>query len=98
MVTNNYFTLKSIVVDVDTLASLDGVLWLRSGAIASKCLGQHQSTISRNINRCEAIFGINASKNNGEWHLKGDANLLKGTSKNTISPCVKATIAYNLNS
>jgi uncharacterized protein len=23
---------------------------------------------------------------------------LKGTSKNTISPCVKATIAYNLNS
>jgi DNA-binding transcriptional LysR family regulator len=64
------------VVDVDTLASLDGVLWLRSGAIASKRLGQHQSTISRNINRCETIFGIHATKNNGEWHLKGDANLL----------------------
>ena len=64
------------MVDVDTLASLDGVLWLRSGAIASKRLGQHQSTISRNINRCETIFGIHASKNNGEWHLKGDANLL----------------------
>jgi DNA-binding transcriptional LysR family regulator len=64
------------VVDVDTLASLDGVLWLRSGAIASKRLGQHQSTISRNINRCEAVFGVKASKNNGEWHLKGDASLL----------------------
>lgn len=64
------------MVDVDTLASLDAVLWLRSGAIASKRLGQHQSTISRNINRCEAIFGIHASKTNGEWHLKGNANLL----------------------
>ena len=70
------FLLRSIVVDVDTLASLDGVLWLRSGAIASKRLGQHQSTISRNINRCEAIFGVKAAKRNGEWRLKGDANLL----------------------
>jgi DNA-binding transcriptional LysR family regulator len=64
------------VVDVDTLACLDAVLWLRSGAIASKRLGQHQSTISRNINRCETIFSINASKHNGEWHLKGNANLI----------------------
>lgn len=64
------------MVDVDTLASLDGVLWLRSGAIASKRLGLHQSTISRNINRCETIFGVQASKTSGEWHLKGDTNLL----------------------
>jgi DNA-binding transcriptional LysR family regulator len=70
------FLLRSVVVDVDTLASLDGVLWLRSGAIASKRLALHQSTISRNINRCENIFGVQASKTSGEWHLKGDTNLL----------------------
>ena len=44
----------------------------------------------------------------GTWRLisatteQGDKTTptygLKGTSKNTISPCVKATIAYNLNS
>ncbi len=64
------------MVDVDTLASLDGVLWLRSGAIASRQLGLHQSTISRNINRCETIFDVHAAKTSGEWHLKGDAKLL----------------------
>ncbi len=64
------------MVDVDTLASLDGVLWLRSGAIASKILGLHQSTISRNINRCETVFGVQAAKTCGEWHLKGDTKLL----------------------
>ena len=64
------------MVDVDTLASLDGVLWLRSGAIASKRLGLHQSTISRNINRCETVFSVQAAKTCGEWHLKGDTKLI----------------------
>jgi hypothetical protein len=29
---------------------------------------------------------------------KVEYEMLKGTSKNTISPCVEATIAYSLNS
>jgi DNA-binding transcriptional LysR family regulator len=64
------------VIDQDSLAALDGLLWLRSGEVVAQRLGLSQSTVSRQARRCLDLFEINVAKLDGEWDLIGDAPLL----------------------
>jgi DNA-binding transcriptional LysR family regulator len=57
------------VVDLDTLASLDGLLWLQTGEEVARRFGLSQSTVSRNARRCIELFGLNLKKREGEWDL-----------------------------
>lgn len=64
------------VVDLETLAAFDGLLWLRTGEAAAKKLCLNQSTVSRRTKQCQALFGVACSKTDGEWDLLEDATLL----------------------
>jgi hypothetical protein len=64
------------VIDVDALSCLDGLLWLRDGASVARRLAANQSTVSRNAKRALALFGVEARKHGGEWHLSGDRKIL----------------------
>ena len=64
------------MIDQDSLAALDGLLWLRSGEAAAERLGLSQSSVSRQARRCLRLFEIDVKKLEGEWDLIGDAPLL----------------------
>lgn len=64
------------MIDQDSLAALDGLLWLRSGEVVAQRFGLSQSTVSRQARRCLDLFEINMRRLDGEWDLIGDAPLL----------------------
>ena len=64
------------MVDHETLACLDGLQWLRTGDRAAELFGCSQSRISRGSRQVQQIFGITCCRNEGEWQLHGDLELL----------------------
>ena len=64
------------MVELDCLASLDGLLWLRTGAHVAEKFNCNQSTVSRNSRKCLDIFELEIFKKNSEWQLNGDLRLL----------------------
>ena len=64
------------MIDQDSLAALDGLLWLRSGEAVAERFGLSQSSVSRQARGCLRLFEIDLKKLEGEWDLIGDAPLL----------------------
>jgi hypothetical protein len=65
------------VIDLDTLAALDGLQWLRTGEEVEKRFGVSASTVSRQSHRCLECFGVQLERRQGEWHVVGDTTLLQ---------------------
>jgi DNA-binding transcriptional LysR family regulator len=57
------------MVGVEELASLDFVLWHRTGQLAARAMGCNQSTVSRRLARCLAVFELPMTRCQGEWVL-----------------------------
>ena len=55
------------MVGVEELASLDCVVWRRTGKQAAKALGCNQSTISRRLGRCLEVFDLPMRRIHNEW-------------------------------
>ena len=72
-----YLLLNHQVVSLDLLSSLDGLLWLQSGAKVGALFKQHQTTVSRNQKKCAQVFGITLSKSKSKWKTQGDLTLLE---------------------
>jgi DNA-binding transcriptional LysR family regulator len=66
----------SALIDLDALACLDGLLWLRTGEEVGRRLGLSQSTISRHSRRALELFGMELIKRDGEWDLRGEDPIL----------------------
>lgn len=64
------------MVDLDTLACLDGLVWLRSGREVAHRLNLDQSSVSRRQQRCASSFGVTLKKKEQEWVIQGDRTLL----------------------
>lgn len=65
------------MIDLDTLAALDGLQWLRTGEEVEKRFGVSASTVSRQSHRCLERFGVQLERQQGEWHVVGDTTLLQ---------------------
>ena len=65
------------MVSLELLSSLDGLLWLQSGAKVGALFQQHQTTVSRNQKKCAQVFGITLFKYKGKWDISGDQILLQ---------------------
>jgi DNA-binding transcriptional LysR family regulator len=57
------------MVGVEALASLDFVLWRRTGKRAARALGCNQSTISRRLGRCLEVFQLKMRRLHNEWNV-----------------------------
>ncbi len=57
------------MVGVEELASLDFVLWRRTGKQAARALGCNQSTISRRLGRCLEVFQLKMRRRRNEWEV-----------------------------
>ena len=66
----------NVLVEVDILACLDYLVWLRTGEEVGKRLHVNQSTISRNFRKCCKEFSILSSKVESEYSISGDLDLL----------------------
>jgi hypothetical protein len=64
------------LIDVDTLACLDFLVWLRTGDEVAKRLSVNQSTISRNFRKCCKEFSLISGKVESEYSVSGDLGLL----------------------
>jgi DNA-binding transcriptional LysR family regulator len=64
------------MVDLDTLACLDGLIWLRTGREVASRLNLDPSSVSRRRRSCAGTFGVNIKKQGQEWVLLGDQTLL----------------------
>ena len=64
------------MVDLDTLASLDGLLWLQTGEEVARRFELSQSSVSRNARRCIALFELRLQKLEGEWDLSANDPIL----------------------
>ena len=64
------------MVDLDTLACMDGLVWLRSGREVAHRLNLDQSSVSRRQQRCASSFGVTLKKKEQEWVIQGDRTLL----------------------
>ncbi len=64
------------MVEVDILACLDYLVWLRTGEEVGKRLNLNQSTISRNFRKCCKQFSLISNKFEGEYSISGDLRLL----------------------
>ena len=64
------------MVDVDTLACLDYLVWLRTGEEVARRLSLNQSTISRNFRKCCKEFSLISGKVQSEYSITGDLGLL----------------------
>ena len=64
------------LVDVDVLACLDYLVWLRTGEEVAKRLNLSQSTISRNFHKCCKEFALISGKVDSEYSITGDLHLL----------------------
>lgn len=65
------------MVSLELLSSLDGLLWLQSGAKVGALFQQHQTTVSRNQKKCAQVFGISLFKHQKKWSTNGDETLLQ---------------------
>jgi hypothetical protein len=65
-----------VVVELDWLAALDGLIWLRTGHQVEAKLGIGQSSVSRLSRKCAEIFGLSLARCGSEWNFKGDTTLL----------------------
>ena len=64
------------VVELDWLAALDGLIWLRTGHQVGARLQIGQSSVSRLSRKCADVFGLSLARRGSEWHLNGDTTLL----------------------
>ena len=64
------------MVELDWLAALDGLIWLRTGHQVEARLGIGQSSVSRLSRRCAEAFGLSLVRCGSEWNFKGDTTLL----------------------
>lgn len=64
------------MVEVDVLACLDFLVWLRTGKEVSKRLNLNQSTISRNFSKCCNSFSLIPCKVETEYSITGDLDLI----------------------
>ena len=64
------------VVELDWLAALDGLIWLRTGHQVEARLQIGQSSVSRLSRKCADVFGLSLARRGAEWHLNGDTTLL----------------------
>ena len=58
-----------VMVGVEELASLDFVLWRRTGKQAARALDCNQSTISRRLGRCLEVFQLKRRRRRNEWDV-----------------------------
>ena len=65
-----------VVVELDWLAALDGLIWLRTGHQVEARLQIGQSSVSRLSRRCADVFGLSLARRGSEWQLDGDTTLL----------------------
>ncbi len=64
------------VVELDWLAALDGLIWLRTGHQVEAKLRIGQPSVSRLSRKCADVFEISLVRRGSEWHLNGDTTLL----------------------
>ena len=64
------------MVELDWLAALDGLIWLRTGHQVEARLQIGQSSVSRLSRRCADVFGLSLARRGSDWQLKGDTTLL----------------------
>ncbi|WP_411876076.1 hypothetical protein [Vulcanococcus limneticus] len=64
------------LVELECLAALDCLQWLRTGSRAAEVLNCSQSRVSRNAGKCQKSFRVNLRKSSSEWCLSGDGFLL----------------------
>ena len=65
-----------MVVSIEELDCLDLLIWLQTGAEAASRLSSSQPRISRIVQKVSGLFGVDISKENGEWGINGDIALL----------------------
>jgi hypothetical protein len=64
------------VISLDCLATLDHLIWLRTGQRAAEALACAQATVSRNSRKCLEVFDLELVRSRGEWRLIGDTTLI----------------------
>ena len=64
------------MVEQNCLASMDGLIWLRTGHHVASKFNLHQTTVSRNSRKCAKTFEISLERVNSEWQVIGDPKLL----------------------
>jgi hypothetical protein len=64
------------MVEIDTLACLDYLMWLQTGDEVAKRTGLNQSTISRNLHKCCETFFLNVKKINNEYVITGNTDII----------------------
>ena len=55
------------VVELDWLAALDGLIWLRTGHQVEVRFQIGQSNVSRLSRKCANIFGLSLARRGAEW-------------------------------
>ena len=65
------------MVDLDTLAALDALQWLRTGEEVAKRFPWSEASVSRYGKQCLDLYGLTMERVAGEWTLQGDASLLQ---------------------
>jgi len=65
------------VLSLESLASLDLCIWLRSGQAAGRHLALNQSSVSRKCGQALELFDLKLIKQDQEWSLQGDPTLLQ---------------------
>lgn len=64
------------MVDLDALAALDALQWLRTGEEASKRFAISAASVSRQSRKCLDLFDLELQRVDGEWHTLGDSSIL----------------------
>ena len=65
------------MLSLESLASLDLCIWLRSGQAAGRHLALNQSSVSRKCGQALELFDLKLIKQDQEWSLQGDPTLLQ---------------------
>jgi hypothetical protein len=65
-----------VLVDLDTLAALDALQWLRTGEEASRRFAISAASVSRQSRKCLDLFGLELQRVDGEWNIVGDSSIL----------------------
>jgi len=65
------------MVELDSLAALDALQWLRTGDQVYRRFGYSESTVSRQCRKCLQLFGLSQQRLAGEWCIVGDPRLLQ---------------------
>ncbi len=65
------------VIELDSLAALDALQWLRTGREVCKRFAMSQATASRQAQKCLDLFGLELQRVDGEWYIVGDDSVLQ---------------------